>query len=683
MRLKQISFKDFRQFHGMQTLHFSFESQRNVTLVFGTNGAGKTTILNAIQWVLFNKFSEDFEQHERLINDASIARAGEGRTVRGSVELHFEHGNRQFEMTRWVDSMLVDGLQVIQERGESLFVIDEFGASSKYANPSGLVSTMFPERLSGFFFFNGERLAQNVASGFSKMREEIKEVMDLVKYERALRHLPGARSLLVGELAKLTSQGETVDLGDQLKTCSSKLTEAEEMNHKLVKTRDDLREQIDEISERLRKHDSSKQLQIERDRWQEESDSASKRRLEARRAMLRLIGQRGVVAFMSEMSETTLANSEKLRVKGELPSAVKIQFIDDLLHSGSCICGTTLSEGSIAHQKVASWRRKAGRAESEEAWITVTAFARSKEREIKDFQSDLRGVSERVRTAENEEASAEARLLEITKKLREFDLVEVQDLERRRSEIQREWERVLGAFALNEREVDRLKAEIRILEAKIASIAEKSQQADLVKRRINAVDAATALIGEELRIRNQMVRRELQQRMDMTYRNIINKDYRIRVDEEFKPMTITNVGGHEAAAVRSTAEMHALYLSFIAVLSSLSQEMQKSLGSVGQKPTEQFPIVMDAGLGNFDDEPARRLLDALSGLSHQVVLLVSKRQGHGAAEEAVREVCGKKSILVLNTTKTNANPELIEIGGHKYDYVIRSDSFDFTEIKEI
>ncbi len=65
MRIRKIVFSDFRQFYGEQTLHFSHDQHRNVTMIFGTNGGGKTTILNAIQWVLYETFSNDFEEQNR------------------------------------------------------------------------------------------------------------------------------------------------------------------------------------------------------------------------------------------------------------------------------------------------------------------------------------------------------------------------------------------------------------------------------------------------------------------------------------------------------------------------------------------------------------------------------------------------------------------------------------------
>ena len=50
MRLIYLQLCNFRQFYG-QTPQIKFTSgERNTTVIYGNNGAGKTTILNAFTW---------------------------------------------------------------------------------------------------------------------------------------------------------------------------------------------------------------------------------------------------------------------------------------------------------------------------------------------------------------------------------------------------------------------------------------------------------------------------------------------------------------------------------------------------------------------------------------------------------------------------------------------------------
>lgn len=44
MLLKSIKVKDFRQFKGEQYVSFSTDPERNVTIIQGDNGAGKTSL---------------------------------------------------------------------------------------------------------------------------------------------------------------------------------------------------------------------------------------------------------------------------------------------------------------------------------------------------------------------------------------------------------------------------------------------------------------------------------------------------------------------------------------------------------------------------------------------------------------------------------------------------------------
>jgi len=43
MKLEQMKFNNFRQFYGEQTIKFTREAKRNVTVITGVNGAGKTS----------------------------------------------------------------------------------------------------------------------------------------------------------------------------------------------------------------------------------------------------------------------------------------------------------------------------------------------------------------------------------------------------------------------------------------------------------------------------------------------------------------------------------------------------------------------------------------------------------------------------------------------------------------
>ena len=70
MIFHKLEMKNFRQFYGKQIISFSEDKNKNVTIIHGENGSGKTTILNAFSWCFYNEV--DFENPKELINERII-----------------------------------------------------------------------------------------------------------------------------------------------------------------------------------------------------------------------------------------------------------------------------------------------------------------------------------------------------------------------------------------------------------------------------------------------------------------------------------------------------------------------------------------------------------------------------------------------------------------------------------
>lgn len=64
MLLKELRLKNFRQFTGEQSVSFSTDIVRNVTVIMGENGSGKTTLAQAFTWCLYG--DTDFEDKSVL-----------------------------------------------------------------------------------------------------------------------------------------------------------------------------------------------------------------------------------------------------------------------------------------------------------------------------------------------------------------------------------------------------------------------------------------------------------------------------------------------------------------------------------------------------------------------------------------------------------------------------------------
>ena len=59
MLIESITLNNYRLYEGENVIHFRFDDVKNIHLICGENGFGKTTLLHSLLWCLFGRFVGD------------------------------------------------------------------------------------------------------------------------------------------------------------------------------------------------------------------------------------------------------------------------------------------------------------------------------------------------------------------------------------------------------------------------------------------------------------------------------------------------------------------------------------------------------------------------------------------------------------------------------------------------
>ncbi|MBL3529624.1 MAG: AAA family ATPase [gamma proteobacterium endosymbiont of Lamellibrachia anaximandri] len=134
MILKKVKLTDFRQFYGTVEIEFATSPEKNVTIIHGENGVGKTALLNAIKWAFFAKVTSNFRNPGNLVSDT--AKKNGKHTCK--VEIEFIEDKRHFMLHRNYDQRSLKNVLKIYEKNDDVW-------SASLPEPELVINSMLPK----------------------------------------------------------------------------------------------------------------------------------------------------------------------------------------------------------------------------------------------------------------------------------------------------------------------------------------------------------------------------------------------------------------------------------------------------------------------------------------------------------------------------------------------------------
>ena len=270
MKISRIKFENFRIYKGINEIKFSPQSNKNISIVAGKNGFGKTTFLTSLIWVFYGKMMSEVEDKYRkdiktsggydkflktLLNRDVKSNSDTESDASFSIEVELTDIlipsipcksvvlKRSYDLKTEKEDLriFIDGLEneLTKEVGYEVFIND----------------FILPREIAKFFFFDAEKIV-SLAEAQSKaelrnLSKAYSEVLGIKKYEDLKKNLDTLLTKLRRSGASPQQQTKLIELVDQEKelnglidinTDKVTIIEKEVLNHKI--NSDNLQEKL-------------------------------------------------------------------------------------------------------------------------------------------------------------------------------------------------------------------------------------------------------------------------------------------------------------------------------------------------------------------------------------------------------------------------------------------------------
>jgi len=243
--LKKLVFDNYKTYYGHQVIDFFIPKDeresngKNIILVGGLNGAGKTTILKAILYVLFGKRGMSEIEHKKLFSNVINNTFFEEGGLECSLTLILETDSGE-EWTLKVKWFFNKNKSVSHEE-RNLEVKKAESSLSKRARIDNIetynkfIDRIIPYHAAPFFIFDGEEIKEIILrQNSNEMEEAIHKITGMEAYNQLLTDLKYYKNSIESKVAKSISSSKLNNIQKDLEKLEQEVGDLEARRDKYI-----------------------------------------------------------------------------------------------------------------------------------------------------------------------------------------------------------------------------------------------------------------------------------------------------------------------------------------------------------------------------------------------------------------------------------------------------------------
>ena len=638
MLLKSMSLTNFRQFNGTQSVNFSVDPEKNVTVIMGENGSGKTTLAQAFTWCLYG--ATDFDD-QVVLNKVVAKNIGQNSEASVQVKISMVHMGVDYIMTR-EQKYTTDSTGSLKRPNNTVFKI-------QYKNKDGQqdfvkesevelrMKEILPKELAKYFFFDGERIgnmSKEIRKGKSKeFADAVKSLLGLSAFTEALEHLGGKSSNTVIKSYEKDysskSDSKIAQLRDEIARYDARLEQIEKRFAEIDNEEDIASEKAKEYEIKIAENRDSEKYAQERTKLKNKITSLEQSKVSSTTGVIDTFNRKGASWMATKMIHDALkelADADKIDTGIPDIHARTIQF---LINRKKCLCGTPIEFGGPAYTEL---NKVLDYIPPKSIGTLISQFVRECELKSKGASDAFDDISNKFSVVSEFDADY-AELLNqietINKKLE--GMLNVGELQKK--------------YTFYNGEVKNLRLERNRLSEEKGAIETKRERCetginelvlnDENNKRIARFKAYATYMYKYLfsvyKEKETEVREQLEETVNSIFKEIYNGGFSLKLDEKYNvQIQVDDFDGYVGDVETSTAQSISVIFAFIAGVIKMARENNSDENSMLM--TEAYPLVMDAPLSAFDKTRIKTVCDALPKVAEQVIIFIKDTDGEIAEE---------------------------------------------------
>lgn len=363
MILDKLEMVNFKCFRGKNTIEFGRED-KNITVVYGENGRGKTCIYRAIMFCLYGERQLSQDAHTSkdelfLVNTNSVRESEDtSEPTEAYVELVFRHHGTKYTVRRSVYATFINNKQKEQEGDVRLFFQKESGDTTTYEDSKTIkemIDDVLDSRVREFFLFDGERI-ETLTKASEEQRlaigKAVKQLLNIDSLKSAISILFEKRKQLISLIQK-NAKGEHKKLLIERSECEQKQSDnlsqiencEEQISHALIRK--------EEYENKLKKFAGVQQKIQDKESCEDQVKDVIESLKSQRYLISSSLSDAASLLCIDALEDVFQCIDGKKKNK-EIPSRIRKELIDELLKKRQCICGRPIDkdtpECEILHQ---------------------------------------------------------------------------------------------------------------------------------------------------------------------------------------------------------------------------------------------------------------------------------------------------------------------------------------------